>query len=236
MEAPDTAHAGAVAARETSLFDGQERRIPGRVLAVAGGLSLAGFLALAWAAHGIAYFPIDVAITQALQQMNPALALPLDALSYIGFPPIVTIGYALIVLGMFLTRHRLAAVGAGLATLGAAGLTDLIKVIVQRPRPSADLVKVAHHIESFGYPAGHVLNATAFVGFLAYLAWARMAPSWQRTALLTLFLAVILLMGPARIYAGEHWPSDVLGAYLIALAWLVVPIAFYQWRRGRRAA
>jgi len=234
MEAPDTTQGErAFVAHEGSLFDGADRRIEGRTIALTGGLALAGFLAMAYAASTTPYFSVDVSLTRWIQQLNPSLALVLDALSYIGFPPIVTIGYAVIILGMFLTRHRLAAVGAGMATLGAAGLTDLIKIIVQRPRPPAELVQVAHQIKSYGFPAGHVLNATAFMGFLWYLAWARMAPSWQRTTLLVLLAAVILLMGPARVYAGEHWPSDVLGAYLIAIAWLAVPISFYQWRRRR---
>ena len=31
-----------------------------------------------------------------------------------------------------------------------------------------------------------------------------------------LLASVVLLMGPSRIYMGEHWPSDVIGAYCLA--------------------
>ena len=28
------------------------------------------------------------------------------------------------------------------------------------------------------------------------------------------------LVGPFRVYLGEHWSSDVVGAYLVASLWL----------------
>ena len=38
---------------------------------------------------------------------------------------------------------------------------------------------------------------------------------WWRTALLTTSAAFVVLIGPSRVYLGDHWASDVLGAYLI---------------------
>lgn len=212
------------------------RRVKSRWLVTAAALAGLAFVLMAVAARDVPYYPIDVDITRAVQALSPPATLPLEALNVVGFPPVVTILYAVIVLVIFLAGLRWEAAGAGLATLGAAVLTDFIKTLVQRPRPSPELVNVAHPIESTGFPAGHVLNITAFAGFIAYLVWARMAPSWRRTGLIVLLLSMILLMGPARILAGEHWPSDVLGAYLIAIVWLAAAIGIYQWGKDRKRA
>jgi undecaprenyl-diphosphatase len=94
------------------------------------------------------------------------------------------------------------------------------------------LVHVAHHLPGSSFPAGHVLNFTVFAGFLCYLTCVQLAPSWLRTALIAFLVAMIALMGIARIYAGEHWPSDVLGGYLLGILWLATTVEFYRW--GRR--
>ncbi|MCC7469357.1 MAG: phosphatase PAP2 family protein, partial [Burkholderiaceae bacterium] len=37
-----------------------------------------------------------------------------------------------------------------------------------------------------------------------------------------------LLIGPSRIYLGEHWASDVIGSYIIGTFWLIILILLYQ--------
>jgi undecaprenyl-diphosphatase len=43
----------------------------------------------------------------------------------------------------------------------------------------------------------------------------------------------IVLVGPSRLYLGQHWLSDVLGGYVLA-ALCLVPLcwAFVKWRLG----
>ncbi len=48
-----------------------------------------------------------------------------------------------------------------------------------------------------------------------------------------LFLA---LMSFARIYSGQHWPSDVLAGCLLGGLWLVVVVGLYVWGERRVAA
>ena len=194
------------------------------------------FLALAVLAHRIPYFPIDLEITRALQGVHtPWLEAPFAALNAFGFAPIVTIAFALVILALFAWGRRWEAASEALLSVGAVVLANVVKWIVARPRPAADLVHVAHHIASPGFPAGHVLNLTPFAGFICYLAFVRWPPSWRRTALIALLLLSIAMMGPARIHDGEHWPSDVLGAYLLGFVWLSVVVAIYEWGRKRTA-
>jgi len=48
-----------------------------------------------------------------------------------------------------------------------------------------------------------------------------------------LFGILIALVGVSRIYVGEHWASDVLGAYLLGSVTLVAIIQFYIWGKTR---
>ncbi len=42
---------------------------------------------------------------------------------------------------------------------------------------------------------------------------------------LSICAALILLIGPSRIYLGEHWASDVIGSYIIGTFWLIILIS-----------
>src|SRR5437016_8946489 len=94
-----------------------------------------------------------------------------------------------------LSGRRWEAYGALFASLGGAGLNNLVKLIVARPRPPSDLISVQHHINNGTFPAGHVLNFTAFAGFLCYLAATRIATAWLRRAAIASLILLIALMG-----------------------------------------
>ncbi len=59
-------------------------------------------------------------------------------------------------------------------------------------------------------------SISAFFGFIWFLAFSLMKPSMKRGVLLVFFGSLVLLIGISRIYVGEHWVSDVVGAYLLA--------------------
>jgi len=105
--------------------------------------------------------------------------------------------------------------------------------VVYRPRPSPDLVHVLNQLPSSGFPSGHVLAATTFCGFLAFLGYSLLKPGALRKALLVGFGLFILLMGLSRIYEGHHWFSDVMGAYLFGSLWLALTIKIYRWGKPR---
>ena len=191
------------------------------------------FIALAIVAHTVAYFPIDLTVTHAVQSYHGVVFdRVMYGLSWIGFPPQVVALGAITILLLFLAGLRWESVVAIFAVCGV-GVGTLVKLVVYRPRPSADLVHVFKQLPSSGFPSGHVLEFTAFCGFLAFLAYTLLKPSWARTALLFFFGLVILLMGLSRMYLGQHWFSDVMGAYLLGSLWLAFTIKLYRWGKPR---
>jgi len=107
---------------------------------------------------------------------------------------------------------------------GASLLDNLIKVLVARQRPASDLVHVLNPATGYSFPSGHAV----FYTWVAVMLAAALAPRLQPAARPFLWLVaalVILIAGTARVYDGVHWPSDVIGGFLLALGWC----AFVLW-------
>ena len=194
------------------------------------------FGVLAVVAYSVPYFAFDLTLTLAIQSIQaPWFGLLLDKVGWIGFPPQSNTIFGLVILVLFLVGLRLAALATAFAAAGSAALWFALAPIVQRPRPSPDLVQVSQEIPWGSFPSGHALNLTAIFGFLIYLAYVHLRPGWLRRLTLTLLALPILTVGLARIQAGAHWPSDVLGGYLLGLLWLALTIHLYRWVRQRLA-
>jgi membrane-associated phospholipid phosphatase len=123
---------------------------------------------------------------------------------------------AAVVVAVFFWNRR---VGYLLA-LGAIGslIDQVVKVSIQRPRPTADLVTILNPSDGFSYPSGHAVFFTWLCFMLAATLAPRARPRW-RYLLWSLAGALILLACIGRVWAGAHWPTDVIGGFLLALAW-----------------
>jgi membrane-associated phospholipid phosphatase len=128
---------------------------------------------------------------------------------------------------------RWEAVTTLVAVAGGSGLAGLIKIVVHRPRPGANLVNVLQLLNSYSFPSGHVLTYTAFFGFLFFLGYILLKPSLVRTILLAIPGSLVALIGISRIYVGDHWVSDVIAAYLLGSLWLVLCVYIYRWGKPR---
>jgi undecaprenyl-diphosphatase len=116
-----------------------------------------------------------------------------------------------VALWLFGRRRQAVLLVVGLAAM--ALLQSGIKELVDRPRPTADLVELRAGFSSPSFPAGHVMSPTVLYGFLLYLALALKLPLVVRAALVGWIAFVLVLTGPANVYVGVHWPSDVVGGY-----------------------
>jgi undecaprenyl-diphosphatase len=186
--------------------------------------------AMSIAAHSLAYFPVDVTVSHGVQAYHPGwLDTATSALSWTGFQPQSDVLFGLIVVLLFALGHRWAAVMEAIAALGSGGLYLLLEQSVGQPRPTADLVLVAGPIQNSGFPSGHLATFVAVFGFLAFLCYRGMYPSAMRWLPVGLVGVLLLLMSFARIYAGQHWASDVLAGGLLGGLWMAATVRLYTW-------
>ena len=186
-------------------------------------------VALAVAAHQLRPLPGDVGLALALQSIGGSVAYNvLYFVSYIGYPTLSGVIFAVVFVVLLVTRLRVAAFFL-LVSLLAEAMTSAIKVLVARPRPTSGLIRVAQHLGSFSFPSGHTVHYTVFYGFLAFVLARRISATWWRRAVVWPCLVLIALVGPSRVYLGEHWPSDVIGGYLIGALFLAPLILGYWW-------
>jgi membrane-associated phospholipid phosphatase len=179
-------------------------------------------------------FPVDLRITQAIQSIDsPLFAGFMWLISWPGFSPQSIIITILVGILLFLYGLRWESAVSLLAALTSGVSNELIKRAIQRPRPGADLVDVFEVLRSYSFPSGHVMFYTILFGFLCYVAYTMLKQSLLRSLLLWLLGSLILFVGVSRIYLGQHWASDVLGAYLLGGLILAGIILLYRWGKAR---
>ena len=179
------------------------------------------------------YFPVDLKITRFLQSIDSVISVVMKSVSWAGYTPQSLWLVALAALLLFLIRLRWEATVAILSAIFDVMINFTVKTLIHRPRPPADLVRVVKVYASYSFPSGHVMFYTVFFGFICFLIYTMMKQSWYRTVLLIIFGSQVLLIGVSRVYLGEHWASDALGAYLLGFLTLLIVIWFYRWGKSR---
>lgn len=165
----------------------------------------------------------DAAISEAAHDFTLAHSLwrsMMSAITHTGTT--VVLGPLACVACVALLRWRRwrAAVFVAVAMLVTVGIRMLIVVNVARPRPNGWLTTAS----GWSFPSGHTTAAAAFALIMVltvrpllrrrYRRWlAGVAGTWA------------VLVGVSRVALTVHWPSDVLGGWLLALT-IVPAIAF----------
>ena len=208
----------------------------GRILIAVYAMLFVLFGLLAWWVYYHPVIAIDVTITREFQEnQSPGLQNFMEAVSYIGNAFLVSLGLIILaVVLLWIVDLRLEAIMVAAVSAVSSILNWLIKLIVARPRPSSSLVDVIQHAGGNSFPSGHVMAYVAFWGLLfSFGIMLFKGNHWWRTALLIISGFFVVLVGPSRIYLGDHWASDVLGAYLIGGLLLGVTLWIYLFLKGR---
>lgn len=105
---------------------------------------------------------------------------------------------------------------------GSMGLSYVLKRVFKRSRPVRDKGAFGHRLKDGSFPSGHSLTAFCF--------WMPMIVSvfrdTQSAAVTGVFaviaVLIVALTGLSRIYMVVHWPSDIVGGYLIGAVWTAI--------------
>jgi membrane-associated phospholipid phosphatase len=199
-------------------------------------LMLASAIALSYAASRYPVLPLDLKSYEELQeQASPFFDELMQGVSYLGEALMVTVLTIIAVVTFALRRQWLEAIFM-LATTSNVLLTFVLKELIHRARPfrmPVNANEFIQNINQYSYPSGHVLFFVVFFGFFAYLAWINFAGRVRIIGIVTC-AALIVLIGPSRVFLGAHWTSDVIGSYIIGTIWLLVLIFAHQLAIRRR--
>jgi membrane-associated phospholipid phosphatase len=175
---------------------------------------LVGFVLIASRVNQPGIPAIDNATTTFVHGLaNPTLDAFMHAATFLGSSPVLAVVVGIAAVLLVAQRRREEAAFIVVAFVGSLILNDMLKQLVQRPRPGFDWAEVPPETS---FPSGHSMNS-----FVVYV------------------LAVVLVasVGISRIYLGAHWLSDVIGGYLAGALWLLVLVAAWtlisRFRRGR---
>lgn len=149
----------------------------------------------------------------------PALTSVMQLASFLGSTLFLIIFGTIIVIALFLRKHRRGSVIFMITTIGSSVLMVLLKLAFKRtrPEPFSDTILPA----SYSFPSGHSLASFCFYGALAAILSARADKLWLQIIIWISAALMVLLIGISRIYLGVHYPSDVVAGYAVALIWVV---------------
>jgi undecaprenyl-diphosphatase len=177
---------------------------------------------------------IDAIVERDIQATNLGpLTLTFPFFTWLGGPGGIPMQAVVVLLVLLFNRRAWILALAGLA----GGLWyEVIVNLVNRPRPTAgQVLRITEHPGSTSFPSGHLIFITISAALLMLCLGHRYLPPWARPIGWALVAAIVAAVALDRIYAGTHWPSDVLAGILIATGWLCLVMSI-RWITDRAFA
>jgi membrane-associated phospholipid phosphatase len=146
------------------------------------------------------------------QQFSPTLDLPFKVFTLMG----EEVFFTLLVFSVYWCIDKRTGVRLAILFLLSGYINTVAKVLASQPRPFEynSRVRKLFEADGGGFPSGHTQNTVVIWGELAF----RFRKSWLW--LIALFL--MLLVPISRVYLGLHFPTDLLGGYLLGFSLLLL--------------
>ncbi len=167
-----------------------------------------------WKSQDILDWGIEV--VRWFQQFSPALDWPFISLTFLGNLEFFLLFMPL----LYWCCDRRAGARLLVLFLLSAYINSVAKVIFSQPRPFEydSSVKQLVYVGGGGLPSGHTQSAVVVWGYLA--AQVNKPQLWVLAGLLMIGIPL------SRLYLGVHFPTDLIGGYVIGAVLLVVYLHF----------
>jgi undecaprenyl-diphosphatase len=155
--------------------------------------------------------------------IEPAL-LDLTAL---GGPTVLGL-IVLVIAGYLLLVRRFVTATIVLATsIGGEIADESLKVLFTRPRPS--VVPHLRTVVTASFPSGHAMESAIIYLTLGALLVRVVEGRVTKIYCMSVAICLTLIVGVSRVYLGVHYPTDVLGGWMLGFLW-----AALTWLATRR--
>lgn len=98
-------------------------------------------------------------------------------------------------------------------------INNVIKIIFSRARPNINPLVVE---TSYSFPSGHSMMSMIFYGYLIYLIYNHLENKKIKWIFILVLSILIFSIGFTRIYLGVHYVSDVIGGFVLGIAYLII--------------
>lgn len=136
-------------------------------------------------------------------------------LTKIGSSKVIICLSFIIMIGLFWKRKFLLGVWFFLSVGLSMLILKILKEIIARPRP--DELGWFDSASGFSYPSGHSLSISIFCCLIVLLVFLSKTKIFFKTFVGVLAILLVAWVMYSRIYLGVHYPSDVLGGFLLGL-------------------
>ena len=104
-------------------------------------------------------------------------------------------------------------------------LVTILKYVYDRQRPSLTHLVVENGLS---FPSGHATASVMLYISLMIICRQRIKQHYLKYILLFIAVVMIVLIGMSRIYLGVHYPTDILGGWLLSGSWLLFWFPVYD--------
>ncbi|MGI8425828.1 MAG: phosphatase PAP2 family protein [Actinomycetota bacterium] len=181
---------------------------------------------------------VDRAISEQLFELkagNRWLSTVFNGISFLGFPPWFWVLVGGVSLYLLKRSERRLMIYLLSSTIGGSIVNTIVKETVNRPRPTFKDPSAVTFQSGKSFPSGHAMSSTIAYGALL-LIFLPLIPKRYRKAAIAGTVSLVLVIGLARLGLGVHYLSDVIGGYILGLAWLAASTAAFSiWRIERGA-
>jgi len=157
---------------------------------------------------------------------SPFLDFLMLAITYFGNWRILLAMVFLIDIFLFLKKEWASIFALTVSVIGGEAIISALKHLAGRTRP--DIIPHLTGADGFSFPSGHAFMAVSFFAAASYLLIQKFKSKAERVIILTVGAFFILAVGFSRVYLGVHWPTDVLGGYILASVWIALVMVAYR--------